>query len=105
MSLITSALLKPRETIEIWHANFNNVLQNMDVNAIFKKVIKMEVQKCILLNAIYAKESVNLILAGPPGTGKTLLLECIRDAFPQISNWSDSHTSSGMESLSLSYQW
>ena len=62
MSLTTSALLKPRETIETWHANFNNVLQNMDANAIFnKKVIKMEVQKRILLNAIYAKEPVNLI--------------------------------------------
>ena len=96
MSLNTSALLKPRETIETWNANFNNVLQNMDANAIFKKVIRMEVQKRILLNAIYAKEPVNLILVGPPGTGKTLLLECIRDAFPTISNWSDSHTSSGM---------
>ena len=62
MSLTTSALLKPRETIETWHANFNNVLQNMDANAIFnKKVIRMEVQKRILLNAIYAKEPVNLI--------------------------------------------
>jgi hypothetical protein len=96
MSLNPQILLKPRETIENYEADFTSVLHNMDTSEIFEKVIKMDVQKRILLNAIFSKDPVNLIFVGPAGNGKTLLLECIRDAFPLISNMSDSHTSSGI---------
>lgn len=59
----------------------------------------MDVQKRILMNAIYSDSPVNLIFVGPPGNGKTLLIECIREAFPFISLLIHSHTSSGTGSI------
>jgi DNA polymerase III delta prime subunit len=96
MSLNTAELLKPRETIENYNTAFETTIQNIDPEILFKKVIEMETQKRILTDAIYAKDPVHVILIGPPGNGKTLFLECIRDAFPQYSQWIDSTTSSGI---------
>ena len=96
MSLNTSQILKPRQTIENYDSDFKTVLHNMDIDKIFERVIKLDVQKRIMKNAIFSPKPVNLIFVGPPGNGKSLILECLRDAFPLISDWSDAETSSGI---------
>jgi hypothetical protein len=68
----------------------------MDLDKILEKVIELEVQKRIVMNAIFSPKPVNIMLVGPPGSGKSLILECIRDAFPLITNWNDAQTSSGI---------
>jgi MoxR-like ATPase len=96
MSLDNSHLLKPREVIESYTSDFSTVLHNMDVNAIFDKVIKMDIQKRILLNAIFSPKPVHILFTGPPGTGKSMLIECVKNAFPMISDWSDAQLSTGI---------
>lgn len=96
MSLQPSALLKPRETIENFNKQFESTIENLNPEALFKKVIGLEVQKRIITSAIYSKDPVHIILIGPPGNGKTLFLECIQEAFAQHSQWIDSTTSSGI---------
>lgn len=96
MSLATDQLLKPRDVIEDYDAQFHDTITKIDSETLFKKVIGLERQKRIIMRAIYASDPVHLIVIGPPGNGKTLLLECIRDAFPYYSCWGDTVTSSGI---------
>ena len=96
MSLNTSSILKPRAVIENYDADFKTTLHSMDLDKIFERVIKLDVQKEILKNALFSPKPVHLIFIGPAGTGKSLLLKCVYDAFQSISHWSDAQTSSGI---------
>jgi chromosomal replication initiation ATPase DnaA len=96
MSLSPTALLKPRETLETYNTVFENAIQNLDADTIFADVHGLEVQKRILMDAIRAHDPIHHIIIGPPGNGKSLFLKCILKAFPDISKWIDSTTSSGI---------
>jgi MoxR-like ATPase len=104
MSLNPTSLLKARETIENYNKAFESTLETINQETLFKKVIELDTQKRILMDAIYAKDPVHIILIGKPGCGKSLLLECIRDAFPQYSQWIDSTISSGIGMVERIYE-
>lgn len=104
MSLNVGTLLKARGTIENYNKAFEYTLESVNAETLFKKVIGLETQKRILMDAIYAKDPVHVILIGPPGNGKTLFLECIRDAFPEYSQFIDSTISSGIGMVERIYE-
>jgi len=96
MSLNVNQLLKPRETLETYNKEFESIIQNLDAETLFAKLIDLDIQKRIIRDSIYAKDPVNIILIGPPGCGKSTFLECIQEAFPHHSHWLDSTTSTGI---------
>lgn len=104
MSLQSTSLLKARESIENYSKAFESTLESINSETLFCKVIGLEIQKRILIDAIKSKDPVHVILLGPPGSGKSLLIECIQDAFPEQSQWIDSTTSSGIGMISRIYE-
>jgi hypothetical protein len=96
MSLNTQQILRPRETLETFTSTFEEQIKNMDVETIFGDVIGLDAQKRVLLDLIRAYDPVHYLIIGPPGNGKSLFLKCIEKAFPDISKFIDSTTSSGI---------